>query len=50
MLRLSPLFPFGILSYTLGCTTVALGEYTIGTTIGLLPSVALECYIGQQMR
>jgi uncharacterized membrane protein YdjX (TVP38/TMEM64 family) len=44
--RLSPLAPFAILSYVLGATGASLGEYTVGTFIGLLPGVALYCWIG----
>lgn len=44
--RLSPLAPFAILSYVLGATGASLGEYTLGTFIGLLPGVALYCWIG----
>jgi len=44
--RLSPLAPFALLSYVLGATGVSLGEYAAGTFLGLLPGVALYCWIG----
>lgn len=44
--RLSPLAPFAVLSYVLGATGVSLGEYTLGTFLGLLPGVLLYCWIG----
>ena len=46
LLRLSPLFPFGILNYTLGLTRVRLGDFVLGSWIGMLPGTLLYVYIG----
>jgi uncharacterized membrane protein YdjX (TVP38/TMEM64 family) len=46
LLRLSPLFPFGILNYTLGLTRVRLRDFVLGSWIGMLPGTVLYVYIG----
>jgi uncharacterized membrane protein YdjX (TVP38/TMEM64 family) len=44
--RLSPVFPFPILSYILGVTSISFWKYSLGTAIGLLPGVIAYCYMG----
>ena len=46
LLRLSPLFPFAILNYTLGLTRVRLRDFVLGSWIGMLPGTVLYVYIG----
>ena len=46
LLRLSPLFPFNVLNYTLGLTRVRLRDFVLGSWIGMLPGTALYVYIG----
>ena len=46
LLRLSPLFPFSILNYTLGLTRVRLRDFVLGSWIGMLPGTVLYVYIG----
>jgi uncharacterized membrane protein YdjX (TVP38/TMEM64 family) len=46
LLRLSPLFPFSILNYTLGLTRVRLRDFVLGSWIGMLPGTVLYVYLG----
>ena len=46
LLRLSPLFPFNVLNYALGITSVGLRDYVLGSFIGMLPGTFLYVYIG----
>lgn len=46
LLRLSPLFPFNILNYSLGLTRVGLRDFVLGSWIGMLPATVLYVYIG----
>ena len=46
LLRLSPLFPFNILNYTLGLTRVRRRDYVIGSAVGMLPGTFLYVYLG----
>jgi len=48
--RLSPVFPFAILNYVFGLTQVSIRDYMIATTLGLIPGVALYCYIGSTIQ
>jgi uncharacterized membrane protein YdjX (TVP38/TMEM64 family) len=45
LLRLSPVFPFNLLNYALGLTTVRLGDYLIAS-LGMLPGTFLYVYWG----
>lgn len=45
LLRLSPVFPFTLLNYALGLTTVSLRDYAVGT-LGILPGTLLYVYLG----
>eukprot|EP00798_Chlamydomonas_sp_ICE-L_P015651 gene15651-21758_t len=38
LLRLSPLFPFGLLNYALGLTTISLPKYVLASWGGMLPA------------
>jgi uncharacterized membrane protein YdjX (TVP38/TMEM64 family) len=44
--RLSPAFPFTLLNYFLGLTSVKIGAYTAGNFLGMLPATFLYVYIG----
>lgn len=46
LLRLSPLFPFGLLNYALGLTRVRLRDYVLASFIGMLPITTLIVYLG----
>ncbi len=46
LLRLSPFFPFNVLSYVLGLTQVRMRDYVVASFLGLLPSTILYVYIG----
>ena len=46
LLRLSPAFPFSLLNYALGLTTVSLRDYVLAG-IGMLPGTVLYVYYGK---
>ena len=46
LLRLSPVFPFNVLNYALGLTSVSLRDYVLGSFIGMLPGTFLYVYLG----
>ncbi|MCO4746183.1 MAG: TVP38/TMEM64 family protein [Proteobacteria bacterium] len=46
LLRMSPLFPFNIISYALGATPVSFREYVIGTALGMIPVCIFNATIG----
>ncbi|MGH9770934.1 MAG: TVP38/TMEM64 family protein [Candidatus Acidiferrales bacterium] len=46
LLRLSPVFPFTLLNYTLGLTRVKLRDYALASFIGMLPGTFLYVYLG----
>ncbi len=46
LLRLSPLFPFNLLNYSLGLTRVSLRDYVVASTLGMLPGTVLFVYLG----
>ncbi|HMV51668.1 MAG TPA: TVP38/TMEM64 family protein [Blastocatellia bacterium] len=48
--RLSPVFPFTLLNYLLGLTTVRVGSYVLANLIGMLPGTFLYVYIGATAR
>ena len=45
LMRLSPVFPFNLLNYSLGITTVRFIDY-LAASIGMLPGTLLYCYSG----
>ncbi len=44
--RLSPLFPYGLLNYAYGITTVRARDYLLASWIGMLPGTLLYVYAG----
>ncbi len=46
LVRLSPLFPFGVLNYAFGATRISFGRYALATWIGMLPGTLMYCYLG----
>jgi uncharacterized membrane protein YdjX (TVP38/TMEM64 family) len=48
--RLSPIFPFTLLNYLLGLTTVRMSSYVLANLIGMLPGTFLYVYIGATAR
>ena len=48
--RLSPVFPFTLLNYFLGLTTVRTSSYVLANLIGMLPGTFLYVYIGATAR
>lgn len=46
LLRLSPLFPFHLLNYSLGLTRLSARDYLVGTAIGMVPGTFLYLYLG----
>ncbi|TNE84249.1 MAG: TVP38/TMEM64 family protein [Deltaproteobacteria bacterium] len=44
--RMSPLFPYNIISYALGASPVSFREYVLGTAIGVIPVVVFNAIIG----
>lgn len=46
LLRLSPVFPFNLLNYSLGLTRVSLGDYVIAA-LGMIPGTLLYVYYGK---
>ena len=48
--RLSPVFPFTLLNYFLGLTTVRMSSYLLANLIGMLPGTFLYVYLGVTAR
>lgn len=46
LLRLSPLFPFNLLNYSLGLTRVGLRDYVLASWIGMMPGTLLFVWLG----
>jgi uncharacterized membrane protein YdjX (TVP38/TMEM64 family) len=44
--RLSPVFPFNLLNYAYGLTSVSLRDYLLASWLGMLPGVVMYTYIG----
>ena len=44
--RLSPFFPFNLLNYAYGLTSVSLRSYLVASWIGMLPGTVLYVYVG----
>ena len=44
--RLSPAFPFNILNYLYGVTSVSIRSYVLGSWLGMLPATILYVYVG----
>lgn len=48
--RLSPVFPFTLLNYLIGLTTVRVTSYTLANALGMLPGAFLYVYLGATAR
>ncbi len=48
--RLSPAFPFSLLNYLLGLTSIRAGSYVLATLLGMIPGILLFVYIGAAAR
>jgi len=48
--RLSPIFPFTLLNYLLGLTTVRTSAYVLANLFGMLPGTLLYVYLGATAR
>ena len=46
LVRLSPLFPFNLMNYAFGLTTVRLRDYVLASWIGMLPGAVMYVYLG----
>ncbi len=46
LLRLSPVFPFNLLNYSLGVTRVSLRHFFLASWIGMMPGTVMYVYIG----
>jgi uncharacterized membrane protein YdjX (TVP38/TMEM64 family) len=44
--RLSPVFPFNVLNYAFGITTVRLRDYVLASWLGMLPGTVMYVYLG----
>ncbi len=44
--RLSPLLPFGMVSYSFGLTNISLRKYALATWLGMSPGTLLYVYLG----
>ncbi len=50
LLRLSPIFPFNLLNYSLGLTKVSFKSYALASMIGMLPGGLMYVYFGSAAR
>ena len=46
LLRLSPVFPFGLQNYFFGITEIGFLPYALATFVGIMPGTALYVYLG----
>ena len=46
LLRLSPVFPFGLQNYFFGITEIGFVPYALATFVGIMPGTALYVYLG----
>lgn len=46
LVRLSPLFPFNLVNYAFGLTSVRLGTYALASAIGMSPAILLITGVG----
>ena len=46
MTRLSPVFPFNLLNYTLGLTMIRFRDYVLASWLGMVPATVLYVYFG----
>jgi len=48
--RLSPVFPFNLLNYALGSTSVRFPAYVLGSWLGMMPGTLLYVYFGSSAK
>ena len=48
-LRLVPLFPFDVVNFGLGVTSVSFKRYVVGTAIGVLPGLTAYIFLGASL-
>ncbi len=48
-IRLIPVFPFNVINYLLGITSLKTKDYIVGSAIGLLPGTAAFVYLGNAL-
>jgi uncharacterized membrane protein YdjX (TVP38/TMEM64 family) len=48
--RLSPIFPFNLLNYAYGLTSVSLWQFVAASWIGMLPGTVLYVYLGSALK
>jgi uncharacterized membrane protein YdjX (TVP38/TMEM64 family) len=48
--RLSPFFPFNLLNYAFGLTSIRLRDYFFATWAGMIPGIVMYVYIGSLVR
>ncbi|CAN5517054.1 hypothetical protein BH11MYX1_BH11MYX1_58230 [soil metagenome] len=46
LVRLSPIFPFGLLNYALGVTEIRFRDYAVASVLGMLPGTIAYVYLG----
>ena len=46
LMRLSPVFPFGLQNYLFAVTGIGLAPYALATLVGIVPGTSLYVYIG----
>lgn len=46
LVRLSPIFPFSLVNYAFGLTSVSLNHYVFASWLGMLPGTALYVFLG----
>lgn len=49
LMRLSPVFPFNVLNYIAGLTSLRLRDYVAATLVGMFPGCVLYVYLGSSL-
>lgn len=49
LVRLSPAFPFNVINYAFGVTSVSLRDYALGSLVGMLPGTFMYVYLGSTL-
>ena len=50
LLRLTPLVPFNLLNYVLGLSGISLGQFVLGSWIGMIPVAVMYVYLGTVLK
>lgn len=50
MLRLLPIFPFFLVNFLAGVTTMSASKYLLSTVVGMLPGIVIYTYAGAHLR